>query len=130
MLYCPACGYEYESVATQCPDCGGDLVESGAWAAEMGAREPDEPFVAVARPTDEASGVLMRDLLKANGIPALLASMEMPWYGGLASHTMNRGQWGSVLVRRADVARARETLDSYAIGEPAGEDAAEPTAGN
>ena len=76
------------------------------------------PLTAVAAPADEPTALLFRDILKGNSIPAAVRCLEMPWYDGLASLTMNRGVWGQVLVREADADRARRLLADYATGAP------------
>jgi len=142
MLHCPSCGYEYEVSANRCPDCGNALqpgplpagangdfrslrrqpkdspgpLPAGATSARRWAA--NDPLTAVASPADEPTALLFRDILKGNSIPAALRCLEMPWYDGLASLTMNRGVWGQVLVREADAARARRLLADYATGAP------------
>ena len=124
MLHCPKCGYEYEKGTDRCADCDGPL-EPGP-LPEARRKELDrEPLVPVATPEDEFEGRLLADVLSGNGIPATVSSREMPWYDGLASHVMNAGTWGTVLVRRRDAARARQLIDDYVRtsqpAEPAGE---------
>jgi len=119
MLHCPSCRYEYEDGTTQCSDCG-EVLLPGPGPAEpdesAGEAEVDGALAVAASPTDEAEAVMLRDLLRANEVPAVVSSIQMPWYDGLASLSMTEGVWGHVLVREEDAQRARHLLENYAQG--------------
>jgi len=103
---------------------------SGAKEREAGSVEPDDRLVSVRRVDDEATGLMLADFLRDQGIEATIHTVRMPWLGGV--ELMQRGYWGHVEVLEADADRARALLEDFYAARPeaaaGGEDAPEDDA--
>ena len=87
---------------------------------ERDEREPDpvetsERLVSVRKVDDEATGLLLAEFLRDQGIEANVHSVRMPWLGGVEQ--MQRF-WGHVEVLEQDAERARKLLDDFAAASP------------
>ena len=88
---------------------------------ELDDREPDpseteERLVSVRRVDDEATGLMLAEFLRDQGIEANVHTVRMPWLGGVDQ--MSRGFWGHVEVLEKDAARARALLEDFAAARP------------
>ena len=88
---------------------------------ELDDREPDpseteERLVSVRRVDDEATGLMLAEFLRDQGIEANVHTVQMPWLGGVEQ--MSRGFWGHVEVLEKDAARARALLEDFAAARP------------
>ena len=77
MPFCPSCRQEFESFASQCPDCEVELTET---LAEPKAA-PAGPEVAVVAAVDAATAEAMLERLAAVGIPSTPAEEEETPFG-------------------------------------------------
>ena len=75
-----------------------------------------ESLVSVREVPDEAAAVLLCDFLKAQGIEATAAPVQMPWLSTL--ETLHHGYWGRVEVLGRDAARARALVEEYLAATP------------
>jgi hypothetical protein len=106
--YCPQCRAEYVAAAAQCSDCLVPLVD------ELPPEEPeasDPPWdpeneLVEVYAVGQIDAQVVRSLLEGNGIPAVVASEGA---GGMYPVNVGFGA-GRVLVRRRDVATARELI--------------------
>jgi hypothetical protein len=78
--------------------------------------ETDERLVSVRRVDDEATGLMLAEFLRDQGIEANVHTVRMPWLGGVDQ--MSRGFWGHVEVLEKDAARARALLEDFAAARP------------
>jgi hypothetical protein len=76
----------------------------------------EEPLVSVRDVPDEAAATLLCDFLKAQGIEAVAAPVQMPWLSTL--ETLHHGYWGHVEVLGKDAARARKLIEEYLAAAP------------
>jgi hypothetical protein len=87
-------------------------------ASNPGEREglDQEPLVSVREVPDEAAAMLLCDFLKAQGIEATAAPVQMAWFSTL--ETLHHGYWGRVEVLGKDAARARALIEEYMAATP------------
>ena len=90
---------------------------------ERDEREPDPVgtralLVSVRRVDDEATGLMLAEFLRDQGIGANVRTVRMPWLGGV--ELMQRGFWGHVEVLEQDADRARALLEDFAAARPEG----------
>ena len=78
--------------------------------------ETEERLVSVRRVDDEATGLMLAEFLRDQGIEANVHTVQMPWLGGVEQ--MSRGFWGHVEVLEKDAARARSLLEDFAAARP------------
>ncbi len=104
MPVCPLCRYEYQPVCETCPDCGSALVDALPPAVREPVRQPVEE-VAIARYGSGLEAQMWLELLKSEGIPAVLL------------HLTPGSRWVTtdlapqeLRVRADDAPRAREIL--------------------
>jgi hypothetical protein len=83
---------------------------------EPNPRETEERLVSVRRVDDEATGLMLAEFLRDQGIEATIHTVRMPWMGGVEQ--MHRGFWGHVEVLERDAARARSLLEDFAAARP------------
>jgi len=90
---------------------------------ERGARKPkpaasgvDDRLVSVRRVDDEATGLMLAEFLRDQGIEANVHVVRMPWFGGVES--LERGYWGHVEVLEREADRARSLLDDFYAARP------------
>lgn len=65
----------------------------------------------VYRPKDELSALTAQAVLEAAGIKAVVRSLQIPWYDGVARFM--RPEWGEVLVADEDLGAAKEVLKGF-----------------
>jgi hypothetical protein len=75
-----------------------------------------ESLVSVREVPDEAAATLLCDFLRAQGIEATAAPVQMPWFSTL--ETLHHGYWGKVEVLGKDAARARALIEEYLAATP------------
>jgi hypothetical protein len=73
-------------------------------------------LVSVRRVDDEATGLMLAEFLKDQGIEANVHTVRMPWLGGV--ELMQRGFWGHVEVLEGEADRARSLLDDFYAAHP------------
>jgi hypothetical protein len=119
MPFCRECGVERDSSATQCRDCGSDLV--GRHSGEPRPEAPNEldfEQVQLCVVSGEIHARLLRDVLTSQRIPARLQS---GWPSDGLSHLLRLPPpFGSsesapirVYVNRMDLPRARQIYDDF-----------------
>ena len=64
---------------------------------------------------NEAQGILLRKILKEEGIQSELRSDQIPWMDGIMQAT--RGYWGEIMVLQSDAQRATEAIETYLGGK-------------
>jgi hypothetical protein len=90
--------------------------EDEASASRDGEGLDQESLVSVREVPDEAAATLLCDFLRAQGIEARTAPVQMPWLGTL--QTLQHGYWGKVEVLGKDAARARALVEEYLSATP------------
>jgi hypothetical protein len=75
-----------------------------------------DSLVSVREVQDEATATLLCDFLKAQGIEAVAAPVQMPWFSTLES--LHHGYWGRVEVLGKDADRARALVADYLAATP------------
>lgn len=78
--------------------------------------EAGDRLVSVRRVDDEATGLMLAEFLKDQGIEAIVHTVRMPWLGGV--ELMQRGFWGHVEVLEREADRARSLLDEFYAARP------------
>ncbi len=68
-------------------------------------------LIAVYRAENELMANTIKDLLEANGIPAMIHSFQIPAYDGVAQ--VMRPAWGEVLVRQEDSPTAKDLIEGF-----------------
>jgi len=63
---------------------------------------------------DEAQGILLKKVLREEGILSELRSEQIPWMNGIMK--VARGYWGDLMVLEKDKFKAQEIIKSY-LGE-------------
>ena len=63
---------------------------------------------------DEAQGILLKKVLREEGILSELRSEQIPWMNGIMK--VARGYWGDLMVLESDYVTAGEIIKSY-LGE-------------
>lgn len=107
MPYCPSCGYEFVSEMTRCPDCDEPL------QAQPLEELPAEEWVLLKRISLKGEGRLIRGLLEANGIPAVVEDISFDMIPG-TSEDLTRIR---VLVKKRDLLQAQQLLESAPLEE-------------
>jgi len=104
MPYCPSCGYEFPEGINMCPDCKVSLLEKLPETSDN--KEEPEKWVVVRRVSFMGEGKIIRGLLVANSIPAVVEDRSF----GMIPETM--GEFGviKVMVREQDLERAEALL--------------------
>ena len=103
MPYCPSCGYEFKEGMTTCPDCGMQLLDKLPETTDSGN---PEKWVVVRRVSAIGEGKIIRGLLVANSIPAVVEDVAF----GMIPETMGDLSVIKVLVREQDKERAENLL--------------------
>jgi hypothetical protein len=81
--------------------------------------EPDkipEDLVRVHDVPDEATGTMLADLLRDQGIDATLKPVEISMLPGVES--VGHGYWGTIEVLERDQARAQALIREYLVSKP------------
>lgn len=114
MPFCPSCGSEYRVGFTHCRDCDVDLVESLPKEHVPELDQTTLELVELASFPDYPEGEMIRELLDENGITTVL-------HGDAAAGVAPLSSPVTLLVSRADLARALELYEEYFAGDPAEE---------
>ena len=85
-------------------------------APKSGTPGAGDRLVSVRRVDDEATGLMLAEFLKDQGIEATVHTVRMPWLGGV--ERMQRGFWGHVEVLEREADRARSLLDDFYAARP------------
>ena len=85
-------------------------------APETEAAGAGDRLVSVRRVDDEATGLMLAEFLRDQGIEATIHTVRMPWLGGV--ERMQRGFWGHVEVLEREADRARSLLDDFDAARP------------
>lgn len=93
---------------------------SGEEEESAGRRDPGgldrESLVSVREVPDEPTATLLCDFLKAQGIEATAAPVQISWFSNL--QTLQHGYWGRVEVLGKDAERARALIEEYLAATP------------
>ena len=65
---------------------------------------------------DEATGTMLADFLREQGIEATVQPVQIAWMPGV--ETMSHGYWGQLEVLERDAARARALIDDFYAARP------------
>ena len=71
----------------------------------------DSKLVEVFVAQNELEATMVKDVLEAEGIDALVRSDQIVWYDGIAK--AGRGYWGKVFVRDEDERRAKALVAEF-----------------
>lgn len=83
--------------------------------------EPGDRLVRIRALQDEASGTMLADFLREQGIEATVQPVQIAWMPGV--ETMTHGYWGQLEVLERDAARARVLIDDFYAARPEGDPA-------
>lgn len=86
---------------------------------ERGRDEAGERLVRVRTLQDEATGTMLADFLREQGIEATVQPVQIAWMPGV--ETMTHGYWGQLEVLERDSARARALIDDFYAARPEAE---------
>jgi len=78
---------------------------------ELEPEKVEQDLVRVQDVTDEASGTMLADFLRSEGIQATLRRVEISMLPGV--ETMSHGYWGYVDVLESDATRARTLIREF-----------------
>jgi len=78
--------------------------------------EAGERLVRVRPLQDEATGTMLADFLREQGIEATVQPVQIAWMPGV--ETMTHGYWGQLEVLERDAARARVLIDDFYAARP------------
>lgn len=109
MPYCPKCRTEYLSGIQQCVDCAVDLVDALPAKDEQVPDTGDTSLVKLAVFPNAAEARLIQELLKNNGIEAVLRG-DMDPIGNVT------GAGPALLVEEADLPQAQEIYEAFFSG--------------
>lgn len=93
---------------------------------ELEPEKVEQDLVRVQDVTDEASGTMLTDFLRSEGIQATLRRVEISMLPGVES--MSHGYWGYVDVLERDAAQARALIREF-MAQSTGGAARNPKAG-
>ncbi|MGE5174729.1 MAG: hypothetical protein ACM3JJ_00020 [Hyphomicrobiales bacterium] len=80
------------------------------------ASETRDRLVRIRTLEDEATGTMLADFLREQGIEATVQPVQIAWMPGV--ETMTHGYWGQLEVMEADAARARALIDDFYAARP------------
>ncbi|HEX7077803.1 MAG TPA: hypothetical protein VF363_05235 [Candidatus Eisenbacteria bacterium] len=83
--------------------------------------EAGERLVRIRALQDEASGTMLADFLREQGIEATVMPVQIAWMPGV--ETMTHGYWGQLEVLERDAARARALIEDFYAARPEGDPA-------
>ena len=104
MPYCPSCGYEFQGGIATCPDCKVPLLEK--LPETNNTVEVSEKWVVVRRVSFMGEGKIIRGLLIANNIPAVVEDRSF----GMIPESMGDLSVIKVMVREQDREQAEALL--------------------
>ena len=108
-MFCPTCEAEYNPGITRCPDDDTQLVDM--LTPETGAADTSEArFVVLHTLSSPAEGEMVSDILRQNGVRAVVQSGASDAFSPLFSAT---SPGVAVLVDERDLDRARELYASF-----------------
>ena len=108
-MFCPVCESEYNPGITRCPDDDAELVER--LTPETTAHDhSDARFVTLHTLSSPAEGEMVSDILRQNGVRAVIQSGANDAFSAVFSAT---SQGVAVLVDERDLDRARELYASF-----------------
>jgi hypothetical protein len=108
-MFCPTCESEYQPGITRCPDDDSELVER----LTPGTTAPDDSeasFVVLHTLSSPAEGEMVSDILRQNGVRAVVQSGASDAFSPLFSAT---SPGVAVLVDERDLDRAKELYASF-----------------
>jgi len=76
----------------------------------MTNKDDELKLVSLYKAPDEVTAHLIKGILDDAGIPAMLASRQVPWMDGVM--IAPQGYWGDVLVPEAELENAKEVMAS------------------
>src|SRR2546423_11288166 len=108
-MFCPICEAEYNPGITRCPDDDSELVE--ALSPDTGASDDSNArFVTLHTLSSPAEGEMVSDLLRQNGVRAVVQSGANDAFSPVFSAT---APGVAVLVDERDLDRAKELYSSF-----------------
>jgi hypothetical protein len=107
-MYCPVCESEYNPGVTRCPDDDAELVEQ--LTPETSSDDSEASFVTLHTLSSPAEGEMVTDLLRQNGIRAVVQSGANDAFSAVFS-AVSPGV--AVLVDERDIDRARELYTAF-----------------
>ncbi len=70
-------------------------------------------LISVYKAHDEFEAISLRDLLKVEGVEAVIRSRQIPMYDGIM--TMAVGYWGDLLVKEKDSEKAKGIIEGFLL---------------
>lgn len=107
--FCPRCESEYREGITECPDCKVELVDKRRQDPAPPKLSGDVELVEVFTAQGQVGAYAVKDRLESAGVPAVIKSMENPYYDGLMVHMT--GYWGKVYVKKEDGEKAAQIIE-------------------
>ncbi len=107
-MFCPVCESEYNPGITRCPDDDTELVER--LAPEIASDQSEARFVVLHTLSSPAEGEMVSDLLRQNGVRAVVQSGANDAFSPVFS-AVSPGV--AVLVDERDLDRARELYAAF-----------------
>jgi hypothetical protein len=111
-MFCPICEAEYQPGITRCPDDDTPLVER--LAPETSRDSSDARFVALHKLGSPAEAEMVNDILRQNGIRAVMKSGGADAFSPLLSAT---SEGAIIFVDERDAARAMEIYNAFFGGD-------------
>lgn len=84
--------------------------------ARGGGQDSGDRLVRVRNLPDEATGTMLADFLREQGIEATVQPVQIAWMPGV--ETMSHGYWGQLEVLERDAVRARALIDDFYAARP------------
>ncbi len=107
MPFCPSCRCEYRMGFIRCNDCGVELVDSLPAETRESPDIGELELVELSSFPNPMEAQMIQELLKNNGIEAILQS---DFNAGAGPYTASPN---ALLVRKTDFLRAREIYEEY-----------------
>jgi Putative prokaryotic signal transducing protein len=107
-MYCPVCESEYNPGITRCPDDDAELVER--LSPDTATDDSEARFVTLHTLSSPAEGEMVADLLRQNGIRAVVQSGANDAFSPVFSAT---SPGVAVLVDERDLDRGRELYSAF-----------------
>jgi len=109
MPYCPNCRLEYQPHAKFCTDCQVALVDQ--LPLVLHPKFSEGRTVVVHQAQSEEEGRMLEAMLKAQGIPSVVRSLQIPGYHTLLQATGS--SWGVLEVFESQANDARDLIAAY-----------------
>ena len=110
-MFCPVCLYEYEKGIERCADCGEKLVSE--LPPEDEGAEPGLETAALTDVDDDIEADVIRSMLDGEGIYSFLRTNILPHSGIILSGIFGKNKYGTIIINKEDLKRAREVLEDY-----------------